>query len=153
MKKHRITLSASALALVLVMLLSGCGSASSSAESQSQVQSTPAVSSQTASDSGTVSEAAKALAITVVDAEGTSTVFNLDTNQEFLRGALEEAELVEGEESEYGLFITTVNGITADDSQEQWWCITKNGEAVETGADTTPIADGDAFELTLTTGW
>ena len=42
---------------------------------------------------------------------------------------------------------------TADDSQQQWWCFTKGGEMLETGVDTTPIADGDAFEITLTEGY
>lgn len=153
MKKHRISLSVSALALILAMLFSACGEAASSADLSAQSQSVPAASSQAVVSSETASEAAKALTITVVDGEGASTVFNLNTNQEFLRGALEDEKLVEGEESEYGLFIKTVNGITADESQQQWWCITKNGQAVETGADTTPVADGDAFELTLTTGW
>ena len=31
--------------------------------------------------------------------------------------------------------------------------VTKSGEMVNTGADQTPIADGDAFELTLTVGY
>ena len=47
----------------------------------------------------------------------------------------------------------TVNGVTADDAQQQWWCFTKGGEMVNTGVDDTPIADGDTFEITLTTGW
>ena len=42
-----------------------------------------------------------------------------------------------------------VDGETAQDSLNQWWCVTKGGERVNTGADLTPIADGDRFELTL----
>ncbi len=51
------------------------------------------------------------------------------------------------------LFITTVDGETADDSQQQWWCITKGGEMLMTGAGETPVADGETYELTLTTGY
>ena len=51
------------------------------------------------------------------------------------------------------MFITTVDGETADDSKEQWWCITKGGEMVNTGADQTPIQDQDQFELTLKEGY
>ena len=72
---------------------------------------------------------------------------------EFLRGALEDAKLVEGEESDYGLFVKTVDGVTADDANEEWWCFTKGGEPVMTSVDSTPIADGDTFEITLTTGY
>nr|WP_325259308.1 hypothetical protein [uncultured Oscillibacter sp.] len=40
----------------------------------------------------------------------------------------------------------------ADKSRQQWWCITKGGERVNTGADAAPIADEDHFEITLETG-
>ena len=87
----------------------------------------------------------------VVDTETSD--FVIETDAEFLRGALEQAGLVEGTESEYGLYVTTVNGITADESQQQWWCFTRGGGTLETGVDTTPIADGEHYEITLTTGW
>ena len=47
------------------------------------------------------------------------------------------------------MFITEVDGETAEDSSQQWWCITKGGSTVNTSADQTPIEDNDAFELTL----
>ena len=94
----------------------------------------------------------KTITVSVVtDTETTD--FTIATDAEYLRQALEQENLVEGSESEYGLFVTTVNGVTADDSQQQWWCFTRNGEMVETGIDSTPIADGETYEITLTTGW
>ena len=33
------------------------------------------------------------------------------------------------------------------------WCFTKAGEMLMTGVDTTPIADGDHYEIELKTGW
>lgn len=95
----------------------------------------------------------KNLAITVVYADETSEEFKFATNAEFLRGALEEQNLVAGDESNMGLWVKTVNGVTADESVEQWWCFTKGGAEVMTGVDSTPIADGDAFEITLKTGY
>ena len=87
--------------------------------------------------------------------EGADTVTKtLRTDAEFLRGApAPEEGLVAGEESAYGLFVKTVNGITADDAKQQWWCFTKGGEDLFTGVDSTPIADGDKFEITLKTGY
>lgn len=79
--------------------------------------------------------------------------YKIRTDAEFLRGALEEQDLVAGEESEYGLFVKSMAGITADDSKQQWWCFTKGGADLFTGVDDTPIADGDAFEITLKTGY
>ena len=96
---------------------------------------------------------AKAYTLTVVDADGKETVHNLNTDEEMLGPALQDADLIEGEESEYGLFVTTVDGYTADDSAQEWWCFSKGGEDLSTGVDTTPIADGDTFEATLKTGW
>ena len=61
--------------------------------------------------------------------------------------------LVEGEESSYGLFITTVDGETVDDANQEWWCLTKGGEMWNYGADSTELSDGDTYELTLTVGY
>ncbi len=77
----------------------------------------------------------------------------IDTNAEYLRAALEEKNLISGDESEYGLFVKIVDGRTADDAKQEWWCFTKGGETVMTGVDTTPIADGETFEITLKTGY
>lgn len=95
----------------------------------------------------------KKITVTVVDAQQQSQEFGINTDAAYLRGALEQENLIAGEDSSTGLFVKTVHGITADDSKQEWWCFTKNGESLMTGVDTTPIADGDAFTITLTTGW
>ena len=100
-----------------------------------------------------VQEGGKKLVVTVVHGDGSSKDFAIATDAEFLRGALEEQQLIEGSESEYGLFVTAVDGETADGDLQQWWCFTKGGEMLMTGVDTTPIADGEHYEITLTTGW
>ena len=79
--------------------------------------------------------------------------YTIQTEEEFLRGALEQEKLVTGDESETGLFVKTVDGVTADESKQQWWCFSKNGEDLMTGVDVTPIEDGDAFTATLKEGW
>ncbi len=98
-------------------------------------------------------EGGKKLVVTVVHGDGSSKDFPIATDAEFLRGALEEQNLIEGSESDYGMFVTGVDGETADDAQQQWWCFTKGGEMLMTGVDTTPIADGEHYEITLTVGW
>ena len=95
----------------------------------------------------------KTITVDVVLTDGSDTVSTLTTDAEYLRGALEEAGMIEGSESEYGLFVTTVNGVTADDAKQQWWCFTKGGEMLMTGVDDTPIADGEQYEISLTVGW
>lgn len=100
-----------------------------------------------------VSEGAKQIQVTVIHGDETEKVFEYDTDAQYLGEVLKNEKLVEGEDGEYGLFITTVDGEQADDSKQQWWCITKGGEQVNTSADQTPVADGDEFELTLKEGY
>ena len=95
----------------------------------------------------------KTITVTVVHGDASEKSYTLHTSSENLRGALEEQSLVEGTESQYGLYVLTVDGETADDSAQQWWCFTKGGETLMTGVDDTMIADGDQYEITLTTGW
>ncbi|MBQ2329517.1 MAG: DUF4430 domain-containing protein, partial [Oscillospiraceae bacterium] len=75
----------------------------------------------------------------------------LHTDAEFLSGALLEKKLIEGTDTEYGLFITTVDGRAADDAAHEFWGIYKNGEMTPTGADSTAISDGEHYELILGT--
>lgn len=95
----------------------------------------------------------KKITVDIVFAQGDTKTVKIKTDAEYLRGALEEEDLIKGSESAYGLFVTSVDGVEADSAKEQWWCFTKNGEALSTGVDTTPIRDGDKFEITLTTGY
>lgn len=98
-------------------------------------------------------QGSKKITVEVVLEDNQKKNYAISTDAEFLGQALKEQKLVEGEEGPYGLFITKVAGVAADDSKQQWWCITKNGEAVTTGVDQTPIADGEKYEITLTTGY
>ncbi len=98
-------------------------------------------------------EGAKEIGIEVVIPEEETKEFTLHTDAEYLRQALEEAELVKGTEKEYGLFISEVNGHVANGTNQEWWCITKGGEQVNNGVDTIAIADGDQYEITLTVGY
>ena len=100
---------------------------------------------------GTAGE--KTITVDVVLLDGSDTQTTITTDAEFLRGALEQENMIEGTESDYGLYVTTVNGVTADESKEQWWRFAKGGGVGETGVDSTPIADGDAFEITLVEGY
>lgn len=94
----------------------------------------------------------KTITVTVVNKESEKD-FEINTDAEMLRGALDEIDLVQGEEGEFGLFIKTVDGYTADEAAQEWWCVTKGGEDVYTGVESTPIADGEQYEITLMTGW
>ena len=95
----------------------------------------------------------KSLVVEVVHKDGSHKDFPIRTDAEKLRGALEQESLIAGSESEYGLFVETVDGETADSNEQEWWCFTKGGEMLMTGVDDTVIADGEHYEISFTVGW
>lgn len=99
------------------------------------------------------SAGSKRITVTVLDGAHNAKQFAIATDAQYLRQSLEQLSLIAGDQTDFGLFVKTVNGITADDAKQQWWCFTKGGQSVMTGVDTTPVFDGDAFEITLTTGY
>lgn len=95
-------------------------------------------------------QGAKSITIEVVDNNGASTVYDVHTDAEYLRQAMEEAKGLEfsGAESEYGMMVETVNGITADYNVDQsYWGFFVNGEYCNYGIETQPVTDGDAFRI------
>ena len=96
----------------------------------------------------------KAIALKVVHGDCSKKSFSIRTDAENLRGALEQEEgLIAGSESDYGLYVETVDGETANMDNQEWWCFTKGGEMLMTGVDDTMIADGEQYEATFTVGW
>lgn len=93
-------------------------------------------------------------AITVkveVAAEEKSVTITVHTDKDNLGAALLDNSLVSGDESEYGLYIKFVIGMEADyDKDGTYWSLSKDGEYLMTGADSTTIADGEHYELTRT---
>ena len=98
-------------------------------------------------------EGAKALTIVVVHGDESEKEFSIRTDAEFLGEALLEHEEigVVGEDSQYGLYITEVDGEAASDADHTYWSLSKDGEMLMVGADSQPVADGEHYELTLTT--
>ena len=98
-------------------------------------------------------QGSKEYILKVVDDNGETTEYTGHTDAEYLRGALEELEktedlTIEGEESDYGLFINTVNGVTADYSKDKaYWALYVNDEYGNYGVDSQPVTDGDTYSL------
>ena len=98
-------------------------------------------------------EGSKEITVTVIHADQSEKDFTYNTDAEYLGEVLLDEGLIAGEDGDYGLFVKTVDGETVDDSKQQWWCLTKDGESVNTGVDLTPIADGEQYELTMIEGY
>ena len=107
--------------------------------------------SSTGGESGVVETQEKTITVEVVDDKGETTSFTITTVEAFLRGALEQENLIEGEESATGLYVKVVNGLTADyDVDKSYWAFYKGEDYLMTGVDSTPIADGDLFRIVYT---
>ena len=128
--KNKLFRSAAALALALTLIvgLSAC------TQSASQPEGTD-------------------ITVVVVHKDKTEKVFEVTTQGETLEDALLEHKIVEDNQSSYGLYILTADGETVDENAQEWWCLTKGGESMATGASDTVIADGEQYELTFTVGW
>ena len=102
---------------------------------------------------GCAKKPGKTLTVDVTHGDGTTKTFTLKTDAENLGAALvEDKEIgVTGEDSDYGIFITTVDGEAASNDDQTFWSISKDGVDLEVGADSQPIADGEHYELTLKT--
>ena len=82
----------------------------------------------------------------VFDKDGEETAFEVHTDQEIVGAALLELGLISGDEGEFGLYVKTVNGITADYEVDQtYWAFYVNGEYATSGVDTTKIQPGDVY--------
>ena len=103
-----------------------------------------------ASRSGAV-QGAKAITVEVVHADESSKTFTYHTDAEYLGEVLVAEGLVQGEDSQYGLYIITVDGEDASwENDGAYWAFYQDGEYAQTGVDSTPIQDGDSFQLIYT---
>ena len=102
----------------------------------------------TVTDGETIGEGSTEFPLTITDAEGASIRITVKTEQTTVGGALVELGLIAGEDSQYGLYIKTVNGITLDYEQDgMYWGFYIDGQYAVTAAEMTEIASGSSYEL------
>lgn len=84
----------------------------------------------------------------VVDGDGNETTHQIETTKTIVGEALFEEGIAKGEEGDYGLFITEVNGIYAEYNETgTYWSFYIDGEYAMTGVDKTEIVDGATYML------
>lgn len=144
--------------LAMAFAVAGCGSKTEGTADAQKNTETAIVNTETTVETESV-EAAEAqeivlgdgsvkITVIVVDADGNETDFVVNTDKETVGDALLEQNLIEGEEGDYGLYVKTVNGITADyDTDQTYWAFYVNGEYASTGVDSTPVNEGDTYEF------
>ena len=86
----------------------------------------------------------------ITDADGKTITATIHTDAETVGEALSNLEIVQGEDSEFGLYIKTVNGITADyDVDQTYWAFYIDGEYAQTSVDMTAVNDGSVYKLAV----
>lgn len=99
------------------------------------------------------SDGTKNITVTVVHKDASEKVFTYATDEEFLGAVLVAEGLVEGDDSDFGLMITSVDGEEASwDADQSYWALYIGEDYATTGADSTPVNDGDSFKLVYTIG-
>lgn len=95
----------------------------------------------------------KKVEIDVVNNAGETKAYNVKTDAEYLRQAMEETKglTFSGTESDFGMMVIEVNGVTADYNVDQsYWAFYVNDEYCNYGIDEQPVADGDVFRIEYT---
>lgn len=82
----------------------------------------------------------------VTFSDGSEKHYCVYTDEENVGAALLDVELIAGEDSQYGLYVKTVDGETADyDKDSHYWAFYIDGEYAMTGVDATPVEDGKTY--------
>ncbi len=99
------------------------------------------------------SQGAKTITVEVVHGDGTAKTFTYHTDAEYLGEVLQAEGLIQGDEGEFGLYITRVDGEDAIyEENNSYWALYEGEDYAAQGIDQTPIADGDTFSLVYTVG-
>ena len=86
-----------------------------------------------------------------VKADGKSVTLTIHSDSDNLEKILTENDLVEGDQSEFGLYIKKVNGIRADyDADKAYWALCKDGASTATGASGITVANDEHYEFVYT---
>ncbi len=93
-------------------------------------------------------EGEKQFTLTVTDADGKITAYEINTNKEKVGDALIELELISGDPGPYGLYVKKVAGILAEfETNGKYWAFYINGELAPSGVDTTDIVPGTTYSF------
>lgn len=147
MKKNGLNkLLALLLALVMVLALAACGNQAQ--DNGDAGNDADVVTDGTVADGATVGQGKTAFTMEVTQLDGTTVTFTVNTDKETVGEALLELGIVAGDDTEYGLYVKTVNGVTLDyDTDGAYWAFYINGEYAMTGVDATSIEAGASYTL------
>lgn len=102
----------------------------------------------TVADGDVVGDGDTEFPLSITDADGNTIKITVKTDETTVGAALVKLGVIAGEDSEYGLYIKTVNNITLDYNVDGlYWAFYIDGAYALTGVDMTDIAEGVQYEL------
>lgn len=120
------------LIAAMTLSLTGCGGSAAPESTTAQTEALVGISFQ----------------VVVTGLDGEETSFDITTDKATVGEALVEKGLIAGEDSEYGLYVTTVNGVTLDwDKDQKYWAFYIDGEYATTGVDSTNVTEGTVYSF------
>ena len=134
--------------LLCMMLIVAMAVCTTGCKENKESQTTNVEQSTKQSDVKVLGEGKTEFDFVVVDKDGKETKFEIHTDKETVGEALLELELIAGDEGDFGLYVKTVNGITAEYEVDQtYWAFYVNGEYAQSGVDAIEIKDGDTYSF------
>ena len=91
--------------------------------------------------------------VIVVHADGSEKTFTYETTEKYVGPVLTADGLIKGNNGQYGLEITQVDGEQAIyNTDGAYWAVYEGDEYAMQGIDTTPVVDGRTYKLVYTKG-
>ncbi len=138
------------LSVLAVILIASIAFASCGNTEKENPVSTPSDSQSAVTEIG---EGEKSFEFEVIDLEDNATKYIIRTDKETVGEALEELGLIKGTEGDFGIYVNEVNGILADyNITGTYWAFYINGAYALTGADVTPITEGESYAFKVEKG-
>ena len=158
MKREFLTRAAAVLlACALMLSFAACGQnaaettpsdAETTASEAVSTEETTARTTETTAPWTSVGEGDCSFPFIVTFADGTKQNYVVTTGKASVGEALVDAGLIAGEESEYGLYVKSVCGVTADyDTDGTYWALYVDGEFSSVGVDSVMCADATVVEF------
>ena len=133
MKKNVLKFMLLAITLAMFLSITGCNGSAGPGE---------------ATEENSIGEGGTSFSVKVTDNEDVTTLWIVYTDEETVGDALYVAGLVEGEHTDFGLMIRSVDGLVADfDANGAWWGFFINEELAAVGVSDTIIESDEEYAL------
>ena len=139
-----------ALIAAIVLFCSACAGNTSTPATAPTAQASSSAEPTASPSAQELGEGSVTFTVEVTPKDQETSQFIIHTDAETVGEALLALGLIEGEESSTGLYVKTVNGVTADyDTDGTYWAFYINGEYASTVVDSTQIEEGATYQFVV----